>query len=213
MEDKMEEKEQVEEIRGKSIFRTRPDLSIERLVKTYHALKSARRVAAAVGIDHKTVTKYLREAGEKINDVGWSFVHDMDIHGTPRRSTSPFAKWLRANPNVKLPRSYSKAAKLSGISADTIRRYITTHHHSLQYFVRRYLGDRKLIEMGINMKAFSPDGFEYMFNTRFLNSYKITVDKWTGEIFITGVAKTVEGLVKITYLPVRKTDLIEIVTP
>jgi hypothetical protein len=190
----------------KKIVDKREDLSIDKIIKFYNVLGSARKVGDALHLDKGTVTKYLKMSGVECNQVGWSFTneHLLQLEG---RSKGAFIEWLEENQDRHLPRDIRSISEMTGIPYDVIKSTLYRHHRKLQRWVRAHIGNGELRKARLRLGAISSKGDKYTFNTGLLNSYKINIDKWTCQIFITGYVKAKEGTYSVTFFPLYKSDL------
>lgn len=103
------------------IIDQRRDLFIEKIWRAYQTHKSCRKVAEIYGMSYQTVRRYLKEAGYELQKPGGYHLKGKKV---PPFHYGCLAKWLRANPGVKLPRSPSAIADLTGCSLDSVKSYI-----------------------------------------------------------------------------------------
>ena len=95
----------------------------EAFVEAYNKVGSARKAAKKLGVDEKTVRKYLRMQGFQLQ-------RPRKLAGVDSRNGDRLPKltaWLRDHPGQKLPRTIHGIAYRTGISENTV----------LQYFRRR----------------------------------------------------------------------------
>ena len=190
------------------------DISEDRIVRTYESWGSCRKAADILGIHHSTVSKYLREAGIKVNESGWSYVNteklrDRHLH----KRKGKFAQWLRDHQNVQLPRDYKKIAEITNLNYDTIRGYFRRNEEDLQKFISEYFYQKKLMHMNLPLDSYvqGDSGEKIVIKTGKLFRYNIFGDKFTNKIKIIGYINAKEGIFRVEYIPYNLIELKEII--
>jgi hypothetical protein len=89
-------------------------LTVARIVQKFEELGTALKVATELGIDEKTVRKYLRLGGVRLRTG--------PPKGTKykRNKKAQLDEWVMENPNVVLPRDPKEITALTGLSKDAI---------------------------------------------------------------------------------------------
>jgi hypothetical protein len=96
--------------------RPRISLPVEEVIRLYKKYKSIVLVAEEFGVHPQTISARLVENGIKL---------DASKHATKAmRHRGGLVKWIRANPDVKLPRKPSEIAELTGLSIDQVKSYL-----------------------------------------------------------------------------------------
>jgi hypothetical protein len=99
------------------------------MVKTYREEESLLRAADILGINEKTLRKYLDEAGI-IRKQGPRAARSREV---PEWHHSCLAEFIKANPKVKLPRKYKDIVELTGCTLAEVKSYL--------YRKRKYVKD------------------------------------------------------------------------
>jgi hypothetical protein len=174
-------------------------ITLERIIKTYERYKTARRTARVIGISHPTVVKYLKEANCIINPVGGHILKDI-LKGKEYKKHSAFAKWLRNNPDVKLPRDHKKIAEITGLSFFVVDRFMKRRYNRALYYINK-LGD--LRKYNIKLEAEKADSEEtYWWPLCDLTTINVTIDKFELKVYIDGTVEAREGVFAVKYLPI-----------
>ena len=100
-------------------------------------LKTVKAVARKLGVSKRTVSKYRMELGIKVVS-----------HRPPRapgvlsfeNDFGPVARWIREHPGEQIPYDYAEATKVTGLSADSIQRYIERRNRKILDWAKS-LGD------------------------------------------------------------------------
>ncbi len=99
----------------------------ERMVKAYEVHGSLTKAAKSLCVNTKTLRRILVLEGVEIHKP---VLEHVKIHRSPTQE-SKFVRWLRANPNIKLPTNMKKISKISGLSYDTVKGYIWRRRKAL----------------------------------------------------------------------------------
>jgi len=116
------------------------DITLEDLEVLYQQEKSVKRVAKALGVSRPTATKWLRIAGVK------TLGHRPPIPPTTSMvgEYGAVAKWLKANPGRKLPKSTAAAAEVVGCSQHAIWNYLKRRRQRITRYLDSFGDWRKL---------------------------------------------------------------------
>ena len=175
-------------------------ITLERIIKTYERYKTARHTAQILGISHPTVVKYLRQAGSTINPVGGHILKDI-LKGKEYKKHSAFAKWLRENPDVKLPRDHKKIAEITGLSFFIVDRYMKRRYNRALYYIRK-LGDLRKYNLKLEAEKADTDETYWWPLCDLTSIDSIAIDKFELKVYIDGIVEAKEGVFTVKYLPV-----------
>lgn len=143
-------------------------ISEERVVATYRHFKSLRKTGEICGIDKDTVRRIL-----KFHEVEYTAKPNVSYLRRGNVPYSSFIKWLRAQPEgVKLPRSANELAKLSGITANTIR----------CYFYRRRKIVKQSLESLADLRKLDIELVDFLgetYSSRDIVSYNFSLDRYS----------------------------------
>lgn len=151
---------------------------------------SMRAIARDLGISHVSASKYVREYLHL--PVVMKDMRDFKPEVTNKAGHSCFDDFVRNNPNVKLPRSFSKMSKITGCSRDSLKFLF----HMRRKKVRERLSNFPDIRT-VNKLMTDIGGTVY--NTKEIERYALSFDRWTFEVSI--VARMNNGLFAAFVLP------------
>lgn len=143
-----------------------------------------------LGVDHKTVIKYLRQEGVPTKKAGsFGDVQYWERYDAKRReslskrpSQNRFAIWLRANPHRRLPRSLPQIAEQTGVPY----RSITAYMNQLRTKIRAMINE--LPDLRNHNIRLEQDHLP--FSTKHLEDYSIAFSEKTLEVRVIGHTKT-----------------------
>lgn len=140
-------------------------ISIDDLKDMYNKEKSVKKVAQRLGVSRPTVTKWLRIAGVK------TLGHRPNIPPTITMvgEYSPIAKWIKANPGSKLPRSNKEIAKTVGCSEVAVWNYFYRRKKRILRYINSF-GDLS------QLKIVLTDQNNRSINTIYAESYIIKLN-------------------------------------
>ena len=107
-------------------------LTLEDIVQSYKNNITLAETAKALGIDEKSVRKYLTQAGVKRRrgqKTATSF-------GIPENHSGCLAEWIKKNPDAALPSSPAEIARMTGCTEDQVRTYIYRRTRKLKQGIR-----------------------------------------------------------------------------
>ncbi len=158
----------------------------EKIARAYDRTGSARKAAILLQTTHKTVIKVLRGLGYEINPPrSWIYTEKR----RPKKH-SKFARWLRDNQKIHLPRSLKKLSSMSGVSYAAVNSYMFRRREAIRQGLRD-LPD--LIDTGVILEASNivhEDGKPITVNSRTFYNYEYFVDHY--DLSVTMMAESRE---------------------
>ncbi len=107
------------------------DIDIEDVVKDYQNGLSLNQLIEKYPVSKRTIQRRFKKLNVKMRP----FKKQIDIEReTPTKHTGQFAKWLRENPNVPLPKSLKKISELTGVPYNVIHTYLQRRKKYSQRF-------------------------------------------------------------------------------
>ena len=117
-------------------------ITLDELKELYARERSVKRVAEKLGMSRPTVTKWLKKAGVK------TLGHRPK--GQPTTSMAGeygvVAKWIKAHPGQKIPRSSDEAAKVIGCSSHAVRNYFYRRSKRVMRYINSF-GDLRALDI------------------------------------------------------------------
>jgi hypothetical protein len=114
---------------NRDVYQRKTGLTPEKVARAYQHYRSSRRAAEALGISYRSVQRILKKAGIPLAAPGGS-----SRKGQAGWHWSAVAKWLRAHPGVRLPRSPQAIAELVGCSQAAVYGYLARRRATAESF-------------------------------------------------------------------------------
>lgn len=134
---------------------------------------TVRSAARALQINHVTLLRVLRREGIEINS------HAKATSTGKKRSphTGSFARWLKANEGMLLPRDFDKLKKLSGCTKDSIACYFYRRRKSIK-------DELKTVPDLRTNPVILVDSFEERYDSGDFKHYEYLIDKFSLKVSI-----------------------------
>lgn len=156
----------------------------DKIIKAYKMHGTLRKTAEILGVSHVALLLFFRkhEIKTKNRSEAMRIAHRDSPH------TSTFAKFLKENQGIMLPRNYTKLMQLSGCNKNTITCYL----------YRRRWKVKNILKNLPNLKSVNAcivDELGNMYNTMDFSSYEYLIDKFTMKVKIFALLKGKEQIV------------------